>query len=169
MSAQVVPTTILLAEDDANDVWLISRLLAAAVPNLRLHVVTTGPEAVQYLSGTGRFADRVAYPLPSVILLDIGLPGLDGLEVLRWIRKHPRLRGTVVVILTGSESEDHLRQAYDLHANSFLKKTPLLSTPEVSKSVFSYWLNVNQSPPTPSGTPGNPAGPGGPGGSGSLS
>jgi CheY-like chemotaxis protein len=146
MSAQVVRNTILLAEDDANDVWLLRHLLAPFAPQFNLQVVTDGEAAIAYLSGSGIYSDRAAYPFPGMALLDIHLPKIDGIGVLRWIRKNPRCRGMVVIMLTGSESEEHLRQAYELHVNSFLKKAPLLASPEVSRSVLSYWLTFNQSP-----------------------
>ncbi len=146
MSAQVVATTVLLAEDDANDVWLIKRVLAPMLPRMRFQVVSDGSEAIQYLSGQGQFADRAVSPLPSLVLLDIQLPGLSGIEVLRWIRKHPTLHSLVVVMLTGSESEEHLRLCYELHVNSYLKKSPLLSTPDASRAVLGYWLNTNLLP-----------------------
>ena len=67
MSAQVVATTVLLAEDDANDVWLIKRVLVPMLPRMRFQVVSDGSEAIQYLSGQGQFADRAVSPLPSLV------------------------------------------------------------------------------------------------------
>lgn len=139
--------TVLLAEDDANDVRLISRLLKNRSPvGFQLKVVEDGQQAIDYLSGNQPYTDRLNYPLPMMVFLDVRLPKRDGIEVLRWIREHPKFRGLIVVMLTGSESAEHLRKAYDLHVNSFLRKSPLLTIPEVSANVLSYWLQVNQAP-----------------------
>src|SRR2546421_2007732 len=96
--------TILQVEDDPNDVFFFQRAMKkAGVPN-PTHVVSDGQQAIDYLQGAGKFADREQFPLPSLVLLDLKLPYVMGLEVLRWIRQQP---GTpmVVVMLTAS-SED---------------------------------------------------------------
>jgi CheY-like chemotaxis protein len=147
MSAQAVRTTILLAEDDPDVIWQIKRLMDGFSPAFQLQVVSDGESAIGYLNGEAPYADRSLHPVPALVLLDINLPRLDGIGVLRWIRQHPRLTGLIVVMLTGSESHEHLSAAYDLHVNSFLRKSPLLSMPDVSKNVLSYWLQLNQAPP----------------------
>lgn len=147
MSAQAAPVTILLAEDDPDDVRLISRLLKSnlAVP-VNLQVVVDGEEAVKYLNRQAPYDDRLAHPWPTIVFLDVKLPKKDGLEVLRWIRGNPKTQGLIVVMLTGSETPEDLRAAYDLHVNSFLRKSPLLGMPDVSANVLGYWLKVNQVP-----------------------
>ena len=79
-------------------------------------------EAVDYLSGLGKYSNRAEYPLPSLILLDIKMPGLDGLEVLRWVRSQPGLKTIRVVMLTTSSDIRDVNTAYQLGANSFLTK-----------------------------------------------
>ncbi len=147
MSAQALPTTVLLVEDDPSDALLITRALTGAAPGLRVEVVSDGQEAIDYLAGRGRFTDPRSRPFPSLLLLDLALPRIDGIQVLRWIREQPSLRSLVVVILTGAASAEQMRAAYDLHVNSFLKKTPLLSVPEVCRNVLGYWVRLNHSPP----------------------
>ena len=83
---------ILLAEDDENDVFFMRRSLQKAALDLPLQVVTNGQEAVDYLGGIGKFNDRDRYPLPSVILLDLKMPFLNGFEVLAWIRAQCSLK-----------------------------------------------------------------------------
>lgn len=113
---------ILVVEDDENDAVLIRRTLArAGVPNPR-QFVTDGDAAISYLVGVGRFADRKKYPLPGLVLLDLKMPGMDGFEVLRWIREHPLFKNLPVVVLTSSDEIRDVNEAYRLGANSFLVK-----------------------------------------------
>src|ERR1051325_177850 len=108
--------TILLVEDNEDDVFLMIRALKAAGVELPLQTVGDGRLALDYLSGVGASRDRSLYPVPGLILLDIKLPQLSGLEVLRWLRAEPDLRRTVVIILTSSNHPGDVRQAYDLGA-----------------------------------------------------
>jgi CheY-like chemotaxis protein len=146
MSARAVPNVILFAEDDPSDVFLLERVVKRYFADHQLRVVSDGDEAVRYLEGTGPYQNRAEHPFPRLVLMDINLPRKSGLEVLAWIRQQPRLQTLVVLILTGSDSEEHLRRAYELHANSFLKKRPLLLVPQVSRNILDYWLNLNRLP-----------------------
>jgi CheY-like chemotaxis protein len=146
MSAQSFKKTILLVEDDEDDVWLIKKGLEPFLAQYDVHVAPDGAEALAYLRGTDRYADRAAHPFPSMVLLDIRLPKVSGLDVLRWIRAQPSLGGLIVIMLTGSESPRDLQVAYDLQANSFLRKSPLLTSPEAARSVFGYWIRHNEHP-----------------------
>src|SRR5262245_51271447 len=95
---------ILVVEDDQNDVLLIRRTLgSSAIQNPR-HFVDSGEKAIEYLSGVGEYSDRKRYPLPALVLLDLKLPGIDGFEVLRWIRGNQQLRNLRVVVLTSSNA-----------------------------------------------------------------
>ncbi len=137
--------TILLIEDDANDVFLMQRALRKAeVPN-PLQVVGDGDEAVEYLSGTGRYADRAANPLPVLVLLDLKLPRKNGLEVLQWLRGQQALRRLPVVVLTSSKEPADVNRAYDYGANSYLVKPlgfdALLN---LVRSLNVYWLSLNE-------------------------
>ena len=91
---------MLLVEDDPNDILLIQRAFAKACLVNPLKVVRDGEEALNYLSGSGEFADRGRYPLPSLILLDLKLPRKSGLEILQWLRQQPALKHIPVIVLT---------------------------------------------------------------------
>ena len=132
--------TILLVEDDRDDIFIFRRALKAARITNPLVVVTNGQEAAEYLSSDGKYADKEKYPLPFVIFLDLKLPYLDGFEVLNWIRSQPRLKSIVVVVLTGSdETRDH-QKAYALGARSYLVKPPeAKDILQFLDSMASYW------------------------------
>lgn len=114
---------ILLAEDNEDDIILFRRALEKARLLNPLEIVRDGDEAVAYLEGTGRFSDRVKYPLPALILLDLKMPRRDGFEVLSWIRSRPELDALRVVVLTGSRDVYDMTRAYRLGANSFIVKS----------------------------------------------
>jgi CheY-like chemotaxis protein len=116
--------SILLVEDDEDDVFLMERALQATKITLPMNVVEHGRAAVEYLSGTGRFADRVRFPIPTVVFLDLKLPYKSGHEVLEWVRQQPEFQKLVVIILTASEETVDLARAYKLGCNSYLVKPP---------------------------------------------
>ena len=132
--------TILLVEDDRDDVFIFERALKAARIANPVVVVKTGQEAMDYLSHQGDYADQEKYPLPFVIFLDLKLPYLDGFEVLSWIRAQPALQSIVVVVLSGSdETRDH-QKAYALGARTYLVKPPQAKDIQLFiDSMTSYW------------------------------
>lgn len=144
-SQELVP--ILLVEDDYNDVLLIRRAFRQAKVEPPMSIVNDGDEAVAYLSRQGKYADRQQYPFPLLILLDLKLPRRSGLEVLAWIRQQPELRRLLVVVLTSSQENSDLAQAYDLGANSYLVK-PVNFKDFVSliELIDAYWFKLNQKP-----------------------
>jgi chemotaxis family two-component system response regulator Rcp1 len=110
---------ILLVEDNEGDIRLMREVLGRINPTARLHVVTDGAEAIDFLRHRGRYLD---VPRPDVILLDLSLPKLHGREVLAWIKANPHLQTIPVIVLTACESEPELVTCYKLMANSYLKK-----------------------------------------------
>ncbi|HWC59112.1 MAG TPA: response regulator [Verrucomicrobiae bacterium] len=127
---------ILLAEDDDNDVFFMRRALQKARIEFQLQVVTNGQHALDYLSGEGKFADRNAYPLPSIILLDLKMPFLDGFEVLSWIGEQPSLKKIPVAVLTSSAEERDRRRAAELGAKAYFVKPPKPETiAEISRII----------------------------------
>ncbi|MGH7967675.1 MAG: response regulator [Limisphaerales bacterium] len=113
---------ILIIEDDDNDELLIRRAFRkAGVPN-PCKFLSNGEQAIAYLKGEGRFANRSEHALPGLILLDLKLPGMGGLEVLHWIRSNAQFKGIRVVVTTASTELRDVTRAYQLGANSFLTK-----------------------------------------------
>lgn len=127
---------ILLAEDDDNDVFFMRRALQKAQVEFPLQVVTNGQQALDYLSGEGKFADRHTYPLPSLILLDLKMPFLDGFEVLTWIGQQSSLKKTPVAVLTSSAEDRDRRRATELGAKAYFVKPPRPETiVEISRFI----------------------------------
>jgi len=138
---------ILLAEDDPNDVLLIQRAFQRTHVANPLEVVRNGDEAVAYLSGQGKFADRARHPLPVLMLIDLKMPRKTGLEVLEWVRQQPGLKRLPIIVMTSSNQSPDVNRAYELGANSCLVKPAgfdrLL---ELVKNLDMYWLILNERP-----------------------
>jgi CheY-like chemotaxis protein len=112
----------LLVEDDPNDVLLIRRAFERAGVTNPIHVSRAGDSAVAYLIGVGAYRNRQKYPLPALVLLDLKMPGMNGFQLLRWIRHQPEFQDLRVVVLTASDHIQDVNEAYCLGANSFLVK-----------------------------------------------
>ena len=133
--------TILLVEDNADDVFLMERALRAARIVNPMIVVESGQEAMDYLSGAGNFADRSAYPLPAVMFLDLKLPFVYGHDVLAWIRQRREFESLIVIILTSSNEARDLSRCYALGANSYLVKPPTPDQIKAMAKAFQWdWL-----------------------------
>ena len=145
------PRTVLVVEDNGDDVMLIRRAFGKAGVTAGLEVVTDGDAAVAYLSGAGPYADRQAHPLPDLILLDLKLPKRSGLEVLQWLRDQPSIGRLPVVVLTSSRESMDVSRAYDLGANSYLvKPVEFDGLQAMAQTLNLYWLVLNHGPPLPS-------------------
>lgn len=137
--------TILLVEDDQNDVDFMQMAMAKAGLAPLLRVVTNGRQAIDYFKGLGEYADREKFPLPCLVLLDLKLPQVMGMDVLKWIREQPRFCTIVVLILSSSSQEADMVKCYQLGANAYLVK------PSAPKKLFqlvetlkSFWFTLNQ-------------------------
>ena len=139
--------TVLLVEDEENDVFFMKYAFKEVGVLNPLHVAVDGQEAMDYLSGNGRYADRERFPLPCLTLLDLKLPRVMGLEVLKWMREQPALKTLIVIILTSSRLGPDIERAYQLGANAYLVKPS--SPPELYKiatSIKQFWLELNHGP-----------------------
>ena len=137
--------TILLVEDDDNDVFLMQRAFGKASVPVQVQVARDGREALRYLRGEGDYADRERHPLPRLTLLDLNLPYLHGLQVLKQIREDPRLRKLIVVVLNSSVADSDVERAYELGANSYLSKPGNLEgVQELVELLAQYWLKKNR-------------------------
>jgi len=141
-------TEILLVEDNADDLELTLHSLRANKVANKIDIVRDGEEALDFLFGRGRLSARSPVKLPSLVLLDLKLPKVDGLEVLREIRSHPATRILPVVILTSSREEKDLVAGYQLGVNSYIQKpVDFRAFRDTVKQLGLYWLLVNQPPP----------------------
>lgn len=131
----------LLVEDSEDDVLLVRRAFLKANILNPLRVVRSGEEALEYLTGEGSFSNRNEFPLPSVILLDLMLPGKDGFEVMQWLSHHPTLSKLTVIVLTHADSVYDLGRAYKLGARSFLvKPVRFQRLAEMMQAVRGHWV-----------------------------
>src|SRR5256885_11012165 len=113
---------VLLVEDNEDDVFIMQNAFQKARIANPIFVAGDGRSALDYLEGLGKFADRAQFPLPGLVLLDLNLPQVHGLDVLKSIRANPLLRPTLVVVLTSSDQESDIDKAYRIGANSYLTK-----------------------------------------------
>ena len=140
-------STILLVEDDPNDVLLVKMAFQKSQAGLRVMVVTNGHEAVRYLKGEGQYADRSAHPFPEFVLLDLKMPQMNGFEVLRWIRAQPIIKRLPVIVFTSSLHDGDAALAYEEGANSFVSKpTDFEKLVQTLKSLGEFWLGASKFP-----------------------
>jgi CheY-like chemotaxis protein len=137
--------TILLVEDNPDDALLTLRAFGKSSVAHEITVVEDGADALDYLFAAGQYAERAA--LPDVVLLDLNLPRMSGLQVLQKIRADQRTRRLPVVVLTTSNAERDVLRSYDLGANSFVRK-PVDFTKfiDAAQQLGVYWLEVNEAP-----------------------
>jgi CheY-like chemotaxis protein len=148
LDMQTLP--ILLAEDNEDDIFLMERAFKKAKLTNPLRIVSDGEQALAYLKGEGIYADREQFPFPALVLLDIKMPRMNGLELLSVIRQDPQLRRLVVIFLTASNLDRDVNQAFDLQVNSYLvKPSDTDGMVETLDKVRDYWLRINQYPLCP--------------------
>jgi CheY-like chemotaxis protein len=139
--------TILVAEDNPDDAFLLKRAFIQAGLNVRLDFVQDGEEVIHYLKGENGFADRAAHPFPALLLLDLKMPRLDGFDVLNWLRQQSGLKRLLVTVLTSSDQPNDVNRAYDLGANSYLiKPSQSENLVEIVQRIQNYWFRVNHPP-----------------------
>jgi two-component system, response regulator len=139
---------ILLVEDNPSDVGLTRRAFEKNRIQNELIVAEDGQEALDYLFGEGAYTGRDTSEMPAVILLDLKLPKVDGLETLRRIRGHDLTKRLPVVILTSSREEQDVAKSYDLGANSYIRKpVDFHQFAEAVRALDLYWVVLNEAPP----------------------
>jgi CheY-like chemotaxis protein len=138
---------VLLVEDNPDDAEFTLRALRKANVGLRIALVEDGVSALEFVFRTGAYADRTPPTLPRVVLLDLKLPKVDGLEVLRRIKSDPRTRALPIVVLTSSREGRDIHEAYVHGANSYIVK-PIEYAELIAKlgDLVRYWLQLNEAP-----------------------
>ncbi len=141
---------VLLVEDNPDDQVLAVRALKRSAIRAQVIIASDGEEALDYMFGTGIYAGRDFRERPALVLLDLKLPKVDGLDVLRRLRDDQRTRTQPIVVLTTSNEESDLRSSYQMHVNSYVRK-PVSSEQydEVMREIGEYWLTINLPPPAP--------------------
>jgi CheY-like chemotaxis protein len=131
---------ILIAEDDANDAFILKRALVEAGATGPIHFCANGAEVCSYLRGEGQYDDRARFALPWLVITDLKMPQLDGLDLLRWIRAHPDFGLIPVIMLSASGQFIDVQEAYRMGANSYLvKPSGYNNMVEMMKQVLGYW------------------------------
>jgi CheY-like chemotaxis protein len=133
--------TVLIAEDDPQDLFFTKRAFRKAGLENHLACVCDGSEAIAYLAGQGRFADRSIYPLPIVLLLDLRMPSVSGYDVLKWKAQQPQLDGLFTAVVTSMRDLVYVERAYELGAKAFLvKPVHMLDLQEMMERFKRSWL-----------------------------
>lgn len=138
-------TTILLVEDDQNDVLFLKLALEAVGVQNRVIEAKDGREAMEYLRGAGAFANRQEFPLPYLVFLDLKLPHVMGLELLKWIRERTEFDSMILIVLTSSANPADVDNAYRLGANAYVvKPTGFEKLQVLARSIKDFWLVQNR-------------------------
>jgi len=138
---------ILLVEDNESDVFFLQHAFKKAGIQNPVHIANDGQEAIDYLAGQGKYADRSQYPLPCLIILDLQMPRRTGLEVLQWLRAQPDLRSLPVIVHTASSQQRDVDAAYQLGANAFVvKPASITDAVEFATLIKGFWLRFNEPP-----------------------
>jgi CheY-like chemotaxis protein len=139
--AAAIKQLVLSIEDNIVDGALLARAFKRSCLSTRLFSVSDGQQAIDYLTGRGIYADREAYPFPTVILLDLKLPRISGFEMLLWIRRQPEFGEVKIVILTGSMDPSDQAKSTDFGANDYLLKPPLFADlKKLVQDIHSRWI-----------------------------
>lgn len=139
---------ILYIEDSEDDVFLLARAFDVARVAIALYTVSDGQEAIDYLSDTDAYADRIRHPIPNLILMDLRMPRKSGMEVLQWLREQSRLRYLPVIIFSSSCQREDVEQAYALGANAFVTKPATCEKRnEMARLIKEFWADFNKVPP----------------------
>jgi CheY-like chemotaxis protein len=139
---------ILFVEDDPSQAKLMMRAFEQAGATRIFHA-NSGEQVLAYISGTGQYADRSRFPLPALVILDLKLPDLSGLQLINAMRGRVETKRIPVVVFSGSADDKMVAAAYDAGANSYIPKSSGKQLAETVASLVRYWLNLNQLPNQP--------------------
>ncbi|NKE70836.1 response regulator [Candidatus Manganitrophus noduliformans] len=150
MSSQTLqPVKILLVEDNLQDIEITRRAFARGKVKNELIVVRDGQEALDYLYHQGKYSDLIAFPRPGMILLDLNLPKVGGMEVLQQIKKDEGLKSIPVIVLTASPREEDVVRTYNLGVNTYIQKPVEFDNfMRVVHAVQEYWIVIASLPPS---------------------
>jgi CheY-like chemotaxis protein len=126
---------VLLAEDNPNDLWLVQRAIRRMNVPISLQHVGNGEEAVSYLLGEAHYANRERYPLPELILSNLKMPRMGGLELLAWLKQQPDLKDIPIVIMSGSEEPNEVNQVMKLGADHYVKPLSIETLQEIIQAI----------------------------------
>lgn len=134
-------STILIAEDDPNDALLIKRAFVKSGITSSVQIASDGEEAISYLSGSTKYADRNAFPFPDFFITDLKMPRKSGFDVLQWLKSHEECFVVPIIVLSSSRQEDDIRRAYRLGANCyFTKPADFGELQNLVRRIYDYWL-----------------------------
>ncbi len=139
--------TILLAEDEDHDVLFMRFAMEWAKVLNPLQVVRDGREAIAYLEGRGKYADRKLFPVPGLVLLDLKMPKVNGLEVLRRLRQLPEMASVPVIVFSSSNQEADVEASYAMGANGYIVKPAYTELLQVVSRIKQFWLDMDGPPP----------------------
>ena len=139
---------VLLVEDNPADQQLTIRAFRKGRVNVNLQIANDGVEAMEYLRGSGKYADRVAYPIPDLVLLDINMPRMDGKQVLKEVKTDDVLKVIPVIMLTTSDQEKDIIDSYNLGVNAYISKPVRINDfMDVVYKLEDFWFSLNRVPP----------------------
>ena len=140
---------ILLAEDSEDYALILQSAMKSIGWTNPIRIVRNGKDAIEYLSGEGKYSDREAWPFPSVMFIDIKMPQADGFDVLRWMRNHPECAVLPMIMLSSSDDEGDVRLAYELGANGYFVKPALVrDLKAMLNAAYDFWAFCSKPGPT---------------------
>ena len=149
MNGRIKGMRILAAEDDPTEAFLLKRAFLRAGIDVPLDFVADGQQVIDYLAGQEPFSDRASHPMPTLLLLDLKMPRVDGFQVIEWLRQQPVLGRLPVVVLTNSDLAEDVTRAFDLGANSYLQKPhDMPALEDLVRLLEQYWIETNRPPAT---------------------
>lgn len=139
--------TLLIVEDNEDDIFFIDRIFKQLGARCHLTFARDGVEAVDYLSGKGKFKDRAKFPLPTIILMDLKMPRMSGFEVLEWMQRQPEIKLIPTIVVTSSTLQEDVTRAYRLGANAVMNKpVDKDSLLQMLKTFHIYWTDYVEMP-----------------------